>query len=149
MIRQTATLTVSSPEFGQGDLIPKKYTADGEGVNPPLEISNIPDGTQSLALIMEDTDAPQRTFTHWVAWDIIGQDSIGENTRPGVQGVNSTGGMGYTPPAPPSGMHRYFFHLYALDTTLSLRPGADRKALEEEMDGHVLVQGTLMGRYSR
>lgn len=149
MIRQTATLTVSSPEFGQGDPIPVKYTADGEGINPPLEITGIPDGTQSLALIMEDSDAPNGPLTHWVVWDIIGQDSIGENTQPGVQGVNTKGGTGYVPPAPPSGAHRYFFHVYALDNTPDLRPGADRKALEAAMEGHVLVAGTLMGRYGR
>lgn len=149
MIRQTKTLTVASPEFPQGDPIPQKYTADGEGVNPTLEFSGVPEGTQSFALIMEDPDAPRGTVTHWVCWDIINQESIGENTAPGVQGVNTLGKMGYLPPDPPSGSHRYFFHVYALDTMLDLRPGSDRQALEKVMQGHVLVEGTLMGRYAK
>jgi Raf kinase inhibitor-like YbhB/YbcL family protein len=149
MIRQTKTLTISSPEFVQGAPIPAKYSADGQGINPPLEFTNIPEETQSLALIMEDPDAPQGTVTHWVMWDILNQDSIGENSEPGVQGINTKGGMGYLPPNPPSGAHRYFFHVYALDTTLNLRPGSDRAALEQAMQSHILVEGTLMGRYSR
>jgi Raf kinase inhibitor-like YbhB/YbcL family protein len=149
MIRQTASLTVSSPEFPQGSLIPVKYTADGEGVNPPIEIASIPEGTKSLALIMEDPDTAGGVFTHWVSWDIIGQDSIGENSQPGVQGLNTTGKMGYLAPNPPSGSHRYFFHVYALDSTIDLRPGSNRQALEAAMNGHILVQGTLMGRYSK
>src|SRR5579859_7093047 len=146
MIRQTRTLMVSSPEFTQGGIIPVKYTADGEGINPPLEFGDIPEDTKSLALIMEDTDAPKGAFTHWILWDIISQDSIGENSNPGVSGVNSGGKMGYLPPRPPSGHHRYFFHIYALDSTLNLRPGANRDALESAMNGHILVRGTLMGR---
>jgi len=148
MIRQTPTLTVSSPEFSQGKPIPPKYTADGAGVNPPLEFTDIPAGTKSLALIMEDPDAPKGVFTHWVMWDIIGQDSIAEDSKPGVQGVNTMQKMGYLPPDPPSGSHRYFFHVYALDSTIDLAPGADRKALETAMEGHVLVSGTLMARYA-
>jgi Raf kinase inhibitor-like YbhB/YbcL family protein len=149
MIRQTTTLTVSSPEFGQGDRIPSKYTADGEGVNPPLEISGIPGETRSIALILEDPDAPQGTYTHWLSWDIIGQDSIREDSAPGVQGLNSEGSMGYIPPDPPAGAHRYLFHVYALDHTLDLRPGSDRKSLETAMKGHILLSGTLMGRYEK
>jgi Raf kinase inhibitor-like YbhB/YbcL family protein len=98
---------------------------------------------------MEDPDAPKGTFTHWVMWDILNQDSIGEDTNPGVSGVNSNGKTGYYPPAPPSGYHRYIFHVYALDCTIGLPPGANRKALESAMHGHILAEGALMGRYSR
>jgi len=144
-------LIISSPEFTEDGIIPIKYTADGEGINPPLVIDNIPDGTQYMALIMEDPDAPKGTFTHWVLWDILPVNSIGENTSPGVSGRNSLGKTGYVPPNPPAttGEHRYYFHIYALDTGLELPTGSDRKALEAAIKGHVTAQGTLMAHYGR
>jgi Raf kinase inhibitor-like YbhB/YbcL family protein len=142
-------LTISSPVFSEDGLIPTKYTADGQKVNPPLVIDNIPDGTISMALIMEDPDAPKGTVTHWVLWDINPVGSIGENTDPGVSGVNTMGKIGYLPPNPPSGKHRYYFHVFALDSSLDLRPGSDRSALETDMKDHILASGRLMGRYGK
>ncbi len=141
------TLTISSPEFIEDGLIPIKFTCKGNSLNPPLVIDGVPDGTESMVLIVEDPDAPKGTFTHWVLFDIQPANSIGENTGQGVSGINSRGQMGYTPPCPPSGIHRYFFHVFALDRELDLRPGSDRKAVEEAMKPHVLASGTLMGRF--
>lgn len=144
-------LIVSSPEFSEDQVIPVKYTADGEGINPPLIIDDIPQRTQYMALIMDDPDAPKSTFTHWVLWDMPVAGSVRENTTHGVSGRNSLNKMGYTPPNPPAttGQHRYYFHIYALDGGLDLAPGADRVALEKAMKGHILASGSLMARYGR
>lgn len=102
-------INVSSPAFDMGQEIPKKYTCDGENINPPLTFENFPDKTVSLALIMDDPDAPNRTFNHWVVWNIrpdIGE--IKENFIPGIVGKNSYGDFNYSGPCPPSGTHRYF-----------------------------------------
>lgn len=144
---QPSKLIVSSPEFIENGLIPVKYTCKGAGHNPVLVIDQVPEGTEYLVLIMEDPDAAKGTFTHWVLFDIQATNSIEENSGQGVSGVNSRGKMGYTPPCPPSGIHRYFFHLFALDRGLNLRPGSDRSAVEEAMRPHVLASGSLMGRY--
>ncbi|MBS1660342.1 MAG: YbhB/YbcL family Raf kinase inhibitor-like protein [Bacteroidetes bacterium] len=140
-------LIISSPEFIEGGLIPEKYSCKGEGLNPTLVIDQIPEGTQSMVLIMEDPDAPKGLFTHWVLFDIQPAGSIEEDSHQGVSGVNSRGETGYTPPCPPSGTHRYFFHVFALDRGLNLRPGSNRKAVEEAMRPYVTASGTLMGRY--
>ncbi|HXD76913.1 MAG TPA: YbhB/YbcL family Raf kinase inhibitor-like protein [Puia sp.] len=142
-------LVISSPVFVEGGAIPTQYTADGEGVNPPLVIDDVPDGTLTMALIMEDPDAPRGTVTHWVLWDINPAGSISEGSEPGLCGLNTTGKTGYLPPNPPSGSHRYYFHVYALDGSLSLRPGSSREELEKAIDGHVLASGTMMGRYEK
>ena len=140
-------LTISSPEFIEEGLIPIKFTCKGEGFNPALVIDGIPEGTQSMVLIMEDTDTAQGTFTHWVLFDIQPANSISENSGQGVSGLNGRGEMGYTPPCPPSGIHRYFFHVFALDRGLELRPGSERAAVEEAMGPHILASGTMMGRF--
>lgn len=143
-------LIVSSPEFPPEGLIPERFTCNGaDKVNPVLVIDNVPEGTQSMVLIMEDPDTAHGTFTHWVLFDIQPANSIDENTDQGVSGVNQKGEMGYTPPCPPDGIHRYFFHVFALDRGLNLRPGSDRKAVEEAMKPHVMASGTLMGRYGK
>jgi Raf kinase inhibitor-like YbhB/YbcL family protein len=147
MAPQKNTLIVSSPEFIEEGSIPVKFTCKGEGINPTLTIDQVPEGTQSMALIMEDPDTAKGTFTHWVLFDIQPANSIGENSSQGVSGLNGHGKMGYTPPCPPSGVHRYLFHVYALKDSLTLKPGADRSAVEKAMDGHVLASGTLMARY--
>lgn len=140
-------LIISSPEFIEGAPIPEKYTCKGEGLNPTLVIDQIPDGTQSLVLIMEDPDTAKGVFTHWVLFDIQPAGSIEEDSHQGVSGVNSRGEMGYAPPCPPSGVHRYFFHVFALARGLDLRPGSDRQAVEEAMQPYILASGSLMGRY--
>lgn len=145
-------LTVSSAAFAEGAAIAAKYTCDGEDVNPPLAIGVTPAGTRSLALVMDDPDAPVGTWVHWVAWNIPAQTRvIPENGLPAgaSQGRNDWKRNGYGGPCPPSGTHRYFFKLYALDTTLTLAPSATRADLERAMQGHVLAAGQLMGTYKR
>ena len=143
------TLTVYSTVFSHKGHIPSEYTCDGKDINPPLEVENIPDGTKSLALIMEDPDAPRGTFDHWLVWNISPNEAIAEQTNPGISGTNDFGKTGYGGPCPPSGVHRYFFKVYALDTKLELLAGADKKTLLETMNGHILSEGEIMGLYQR
>lgn len=140
---------LSSPAFEHGGAIPAKYTCDGEGINPPLQFSAIPDGTVSLALIVEDPDAPGGTYDHWLVWNIPRAAEIPEGRRPGISGTNSDGKTGYHPPCPPDGEHRYYFYVYALDADLHLNPGASRSELEGAIQGHILGNSELMGRYTR
>jgi Raf kinase inhibitor-like YbhB/YbcL family protein len=145
---KTGTLTISSAFSHEGS-IPSRFTCDGEGVNPSLKVSGIPEETETLAVIMEDPDAPKGTFDHWLLWNISPKNSIVENSVPGISGTNSAGKTGYHGPCPPSGSHRYYFHVYALDATLDLEAGADKKALEQAMQSHILARGTIMGHYQR
>lgn len=143
------TLTVSSPAFEHLGFIPARYTCDGANVNPPLDINHIPDGAQSLALIVDDPDAPAGTWDHWIVWNIDPEPLIAENTVPGIEGTNDFGRRHYGGPCPPSGTHRYFFNVYALDNRLELPAGAGRSEVEHAMAGHVLAKGELVGRYRR
>jgi hypothetical protein len=143
------TLTLTSPAFENTESIPAKYTCDGENINPEIEITDIPAEAVSLLLIMDDPDAPMGTFTHWVVWNIPTDMQIDENSTPGIEGNNSAGQASYTGPCPPSGTHRYFFKIYALDIELDLENGAERSLVEDAMNGHVLAHGELMGTYSR
>ncbi len=142
-------LEVRSPAFGNNERIPKRYTCDGEDVNPPLEILGVPEGTQSIVLIMDDPDAPGGTWDHWVVWNISPDTKIRENSSPGIVGVNSWGQNSYGGPCPPSGTHRYFFRAYALDTKLDIPSSSRKRDVEEAMRGHVLAKGELVGLYSR
>lgn len=145
-------LKIMSPAFGMNGLIPSRYTCDGEDVNPPLLIENVPSGTQSLALIVDDPDAPRGTWVHWVVWNIDPRTSeIAENTLPhdALQGMNDFHRHAYGGPCPPTGTHRYFFKLYALDTKIKLGTGAIKAALEAAIQGHVLGKAELVGRYTR
>jgi Raf kinase inhibitor-like YbhB/YbcL family protein len=151
-VRKMEKLTVTSAAFAEGAAIASKYTCDGGDVNPPLAIGATPANTRSLALIMDDPDAPVGTWVHWVAWDIPPQTrEIPENGIPAgsQQGRNSWKRNDYGGPCPPSGTHRYYFKLYALDTTLALAPSATKADLERAMQGHVLAAGQLMGIYKR
>ena len=144
--------TLSSPAFEGGDWIHPRYTCEGQDAAPPLEWSHVPDGVRSFALIMDDPDAPRGTFTHWIQWDIPAEARALEGANRGVAGVNDFQGSGYGGPCPPPnhGTHRYYFRLYALDVdTLDLPPGADRARLEEAMEGHVVAEDVLMGRFQR
>ncbi|MDH4201922.1 MAG: YbhB/YbcL family Raf kinase inhibitor-like protein [Phycisphaerae bacterium] len=150
-------LTVTSTAFEDGQMIPSKYTADGQDISPPLAWQGAPDGTKSIALINDDPDAPMGTWVHWLVWNIP-PDATGldEDTPPDAeladgsrQGTADFGRTGYGGPAPPSGVHRYFFKVYALDTMLDLPAGATKPQLEKAMAGHILAQGQLMGRYTR
>lgn len=143
------TLTISSPAFQNGADIPSKYTCQGENINPELDIAGIPKEAKTLALIMEDPDAPHGTFDHWLVWNINPNDLITENSLPGIPGRNSFGHIKYGGPCPPSGSHRYYFRIYALDTSLPIGEGVNKTTLISEMQGHIVAKGELMGRYEK
>jgi len=141
---------VKSPVFEAGKQIPKKYTCDGDDINPPLAIEGVPKEAKSLVLAIDDPDAPSGTFDHWIVWNIPASTSkIAENSSPGKEGQSSFGKNGYGGPCPPSGTHRYFFKLYALDSELKLASSAKKKDVEKAMQGHVLAKGELIGTYHR
>jgi hypothetical protein len=146
-----AGMTIKSPAFQQGGDIPAKFTCDGGGTSPALQINGMPSGAKSLVLIVDDPDAPGGTFTHWLVWNIPPQtNSIAEGSGPkGVRGTNDFGKSGYGAPCPPSGTHRYYFKVFALDRELALSSGAKRSQLEAAMKDHIIAQGELMGRYAR
>ncbi len=145
----TDILDVSSPAFENNGRIPSRYTCDGDDINPPLSIGNVPDSAKSLVLIMDDPDAPAGTWVHWVMWNIPLTGSIAEDSQPGVGGKNSWGRNDYGGPCPPSGTHRYFFKVYALDTMLELKNDAAKTDVLDAIEGHALAQGQLIGLYSR
>jgi len=149
---------LTSTAMKPGDAVPKKYTGDGDDLSPPLKWTEPPSGTQSLALICEDPDAPRGTWTHWVAFNLpaesreLAEGMPGEPTLPNgtVQGTNDFGKIGYGGPAPPAGKpHRYFFKLYALDRKVDFQSGADKKQVLAAMKGHILGEAQLMGTYAR
>jgi len=142
-------LTISSPAFKNNGFIPAKYTCDGDDVNPPLNIEGIPKEAQSLVLIVDDPDAPAGTWDHWIVWDIPPIQKIEENSTPGTQGLNDFRRRSYGGPCPPSGTHRYFFKVYALDTKLRLDPNSRKKGVESAMKGHIIAQGQIIGLYKR
>jgi Raf kinase inhibitor-like YbhB/YbcL family protein len=144
-----AHMKLTSPEFANNGFIPAKFTCQGDNVNPALIIEGVPDNTATLALIVDDPDAPARTWVHWVVYNIPVVSRIEENSVPGVQGVNDSAGRDYQGPCPPSGTHRYFFKIYALDAALRLKPGFDKKDLEKAMQGHILDQAELIGLYKK
>ncbi len=147
-----AVLSISSPAFLHNGNIPAKYTCDAKDMSPRIIIRNVPRGTMSLALVMEDPDAPKGTWVHWVVWNISpGTGEIPENSVPSgaVQGRNSWDRNNYGGPCPPSGTHRYFFRLYALDAVLNLGRGAGKRDLEKAMKGHVIAGAELVGLYRK
>ncbi len=150
-------MELKSSAFEAGGMIPKKYTCDGPDASPPLNWSDVPAKAKSLALIVDDPDAPMGTWVHWVAWNIPPdarsldegvpkKDSLPNGMKQGTTDFRS---IGYGGPCPPSGTHRYFFKLYALDTALNLQPSTTKKDLERAMQGHVLRQVELIGKYAR
>jgi Raf kinase inhibitor-like YbhB/YbcL family protein len=150
-------MQLTSSAFGESENIPKRYTDDGENVSPPLRWSGAPDGTKSFALICDDPDAPRGTWVHWVLYNLpADKNELAESVpareelpNGARQGKNDFGKIGYGGPAPPSGTHRYYFKLYALDTVLNLPAGATKQKLEQAMKGHILTRGELMGNYGR
>jgi len=148
-IVKTKTLTVKSPVFEERGLIPALYTCDGLNINPPLVIGDIPHETQSLALIVDDPDAPHGTFVHWIMWNIPPTALIDENSAPGREGKNGLMKNRYFGPCPQSGAHHYHFKVYALDAMLDLRDNTGKGELLRAMDGHVLAEGELTGIYQR
>jgi len=146
-----SSISITSPALQAGGDIPTKFTCNGTNVSPELQISGVPNEAKSLVLIVDDPDAPRGLFTHWIVWNIdLKTTRIAENSAPtaGVQGTNDFGKRNYGGPCPPSGTHRYFFKIFALDIKLELKPSARRAELDAAMRGHVLAQGELMGRYS-
>lgn len=153
----SGTLSLSSPAFDDGGAIPAQYTCDGQDISPPLEWSGPPSGTESFALIADDPDAPAGTWVHWVIYDLPaetrglpeGVPAEDHLTSGGVQGINSWPKTGYGGPCPPSGTHRYFFRLYALDVALGADPGLGKVELLAAMEGHLLAEAQLVGTYVR
>jgi Raf kinase inhibitor-like YbhB/YbcL family protein len=149
--RRFGDMKLSSSSFDDNGSIPSEYTCDKGDRSPPLSFSNVPASTKSLALIVDDPDAPMGTWVHWLVWNIPANKtgfSQGENiTYP--QGKNDFGSFDYGGPCPPSGTHRYFFKLYALDTTLQLNKGSTKKQLESAMSGHIIEEAQLIGTYER
>lgn len=154
---QAMAFELTSNAFSQGDSIPAKYTCDGQDISPPLGWSDPPEGTRSFALINDDPDAPVGTWDHWVIYNVPSEarslpeavSSDAELPDGSRNGQNSWRRLGYGGPCPPSGTHRYFFKLYALDTSLGLEPGAGKQQVLTAMEGHILGQAELMGVYSR
>lgn len=150
-------IQVKSDAFKDGEMIPQKYTCSGEDVSPPIAWDMEGDDVESFALLCEDPDAPTGTFTHWVVYDLppnvheLPEGVPIKDTLPngGMQGINSTHKSGYKGPCPPSGTHRYYFNVFALNKRLRLDPGAGKDELLEAMKGHILSEGYLMGKYSR
>jgi Raf kinase inhibitor-like YbhB/YbcL family protein len=153
------SLALTSDAFVNGQSIPAKYACTGRNISPALAWDEPPSGTQSFALIVDDPDAPMGTWVHWVLFNIPAEKRgleedlpiTGKNVDPNAiyVGKNSSGNIGYDGPCPPSGTHRYFFKLYALDTVISLLPGATKEQVLKEMQGHILAQGELMGTFSK
>ncbi len=145
-------MQISSPTFQNNQNIPSKYTCDGQNINPPLQFSDIPGNAQSLVLISDDPDAPMGTWVHWIIWNIDPKTTeIAENSVPtgAIEGTTSFGETGYGGPCPPSGTHRYFFKLYAIDIKLDLPITTNSQALEKALQGHILASSELIGLYKR
>jgi len=150
-------MKLTSSAFREGESIPKQYTGDGADVSPPLAWDSVPEGVKSFALICDDPDAPRGTWVHWTLYDLPPEArSLAENTprtrtlaNGARQGLNDSGKIGYAGPYPPSGTHRYYFKLYALDARVNRDPGLTKAHLLQAMQGHILAEAQLMGRYSR
>lgn len=145
-------MEITSPAFEHNGFIPADFTCDEEDFNPPLEISGVPEETQSLVLIVEDPDAPNGTWTHWTVWNIspdtteIAADDVPDGAE---EGMTSFGNVGYGGPCPPAGTHHYCFTLYALDCRLEISTDATRTELEQAMIGHVITEAELIGLYGK
>jgi hypothetical protein len=152
-----ALIKVTSKAFQEGGMLPKEYTCDGANVSPPLAWDSAPRETKSFALIADDPDAPGKTWVHWAAFNLPASASALPENVPaqdqiaggGRQGTTDFRKVGYGGPCPPSGVHRYYFKLYALDTELALDSSATKDQLLKAMEGHVLAEGQLMGKYQR
>ena len=151
-LTKPSSMKISSPAFENNQFIPVKYTCDGENINPPLKIEDVPEGTKTLALIVDDPDAPMGVWSHWVLFNIDPSvQFIEENSYPegAIQGLNDFKKHSYGGPCPPSGAHRYYFRLYALDTILDLSSEATRENVLKTIKDHILASAELMGLYQR
>jgi Raf kinase inhibitor-like YbhB/YbcL family protein len=148
--QKTGDLKITSPVVDRD--IPRKYTCDGENINPPLEFNHVPSQAKSLALVLDDLDAPRGTFVHWIMWNIDpGIGGLEENSVPkgAVQGMNDFKKHKYGGPCPPSRAHRYVFKVFALDTRLNLGPNSTKIDLQKALQGHVIAEAQIIGRYGR
>jgi len=146
------SMEITSSAFTDRGFIPAKYTCDGENINPPLDFSMVPQEAKSLVLIVDDPDAPAGTWVHWVVWNIDPQKTnLKENETPAgaQQGTTSFDKNEYGGPCPPSGIHRYFFKLYALDTVLNIPTSTGKEGLTKEIEKHTLAKAELIGLYTR
>ncbi len=144
-----AALEITSEAFKANAFIPSVYTCDGKNINPPIHIDRIPDEAKSLALIVDDPDAPGGMWVHWVVWNIPLTHEIAENKIPGIEGMNDFRRNHYGGPCPPSGTHRYFFKIYALDTVLELSSQTNKVELEKAMGEHIVGFGEMVGLYKK
>ncbi len=142
-------MNLQSKAFAENEMIPKKYTCDGSNVNPPLEISFIPNETVCLAIIMEDPDAPINIWSHWIVWNLPVTHHVTEDMHFGINGLNDFNKYFYCGPCPMSGVHQYVFRVFALDTLLDLKAHSRKYDLEKAMAGHVLAYGELIAYYGR
>lgn len=142
---------IESPKFESHQEIPIRYSCEGEDISPPLVFGDIPPGSKSLALILEDPDAPRGTFVHWIVWNLpVEELTLKEGSILKHQGKNHFGNVGYGGPCPPPGKaHRYFFKLFAIDTFINLSAGSSKEQLEDAMEGHVLGKAELIGTYKK
>ncbi|WP_201373840.1 YbhB/YbcL family Raf kinase inhibitor-like protein [Ktedonobacter robiniae] len=150
--KKEAPMKLTSPAFEHGQPIPSQYTCDGANHHPPLTISDVPREAQSLALVVEDPDAPMKVFTHWLIYDLPPSTQHileQEGSLGGAEGVNDFGTRGYKGPCPPSGTHHYVFRLFALDTRLALPEGMKKEDVLAKLKGHVLATAELVGTYKR
>jgi len=145
-----STLTITSPGFKAEGPIPSKYTCEGENISPALKISGIPEGTKSLAIIMDDPESPKGVFDHWLMWNIEVTDFIEENSKKGIQGLNSNNQHSYSGPFPTgTSRHCYHFRVYALDISLDILEDSDKRTLVHAMENHILAAGSLVGVYEK
>jgi len=145
-------MKIESPAFKNNGLIPVDYTCDGRNVSPPLTVSDVPEGAKSMVLIVDDPDAPAGTWVHWTVWNIKpGISGIPENSCPAdsVEGLTDSGSSGYGGPCPPTGTHRYFFKLYALNSKLDIDSSARAADIEREIRGKIIEKAELVGLYMR
>ncbi len=145
-------MKLASSSFENNQNIPKTYSCDGDNINPPLEISDVPENAKSLAIIMDDPDAPSGTFTHWLMWNIAPDTKKileGDWPENAEQGINDGGELGYMGPCPPSGIHHYHFKLYALSEKLDIPPNSTKEELEKEIEDAFIAKSELVGTYSR
>jgi len=156
-IRKVAQFTLQSPAFANNKALPSRFACGNDGVSPPLNLLNLPKNTKTVAFILEDPDAPKGTYTHWIMWNWPAAKTDIPDALPAqskletgaIQGTGSNGKIGYNPPCPPSGMHRYYLKAYALDSTLQLPATSDKQTLLAAMQGHVVGQGMLMATYHK
>lgn len=149
-VEMAANMKIKSEAFENNAIIPSKYTCEGQDVTPPLSFEGIPGGARSLAIIVEDPDAPNGTFDHWIAWNLPPNPTLEEGSSAPGQGTNHFGQRRYRGPCPPRGSnHRYFFKVYAIDRMLDLPDGSTKEDLQAAIEGHILAQAQLIGMYHR